>query len=162
MQINDKIAAIAPSITLGITSKAKEIAGNNAFREMGLVAQAKSAVLLKNDQLLPLKKGTKIYAEGMINSEVLNTYGELVNDPLEADVILKRIKTPYEERDEYFLEPFFHQGRLFYSDEENAESIIRKFDDSKQCYTSKLCTQREEVIVFSIVLYLPKTLNATY
>jgi len=103
--------------------EANEIAGSNAFREKGKVAQAKSTVLLKNDQLLPLKKGTKIYAEGMINSEVLNTYGELVNDPLEADVILKRIKTPYDERDEYFLEPFFHQGRLFYSDEEKKEII---------------------------------------
>ena len=103
--------------------EAKKIAGNNAFREIGKVAQAKSAVLLKNDQLLPLKKGTKIYAEGMINSEVLNTYGELVNNPLEADVILTRIKTPYDERDDYFLESFFHQGRLYYSDEEKKEII---------------------------------------
>ena len=103
--------------------EAKVIAGNNAFREIGKVAQAKSLVLLKNEQLLPLKKGTKIYAEGMINAEVLNTYGELVNDPLEADVILTRIKTPYDERDEHFLESFFHQGRLYYSDEEKKEII---------------------------------------
>ena len=59
----------------------------------------------------------------MINSEVLNTYGQLVDNPLEADVILTRIKTPFEERDDYFLESFFHQGRLFYSDEEKKEII---------------------------------------
>jgi len=102
---------------------AKKIAGNNTFREMGKRAQAKSLVLLKNDQLLPLKKGTKIYADGMINTEVLNTYGELVDNPIEADVILTRMKTPFDPRDDFFLEQFFHQGRLYYSEEEKKEIL---------------------------------------
>lgn len=84
----------------------------------GKIAQGKSTVLLKNDNLLPLAEGTKIYAEGMLVPEVINTYGTLVDNPMDADVILKRIKTPYDERSEYFLESYFHQGRLFYSDEE--------------------------------------------
>ena len=104
-------------------AKAKEIAGNETFMERGRTAQEKSAVLLKNDQLLPLKRGTKIYAEGMINSEVLNTYGELVDDPMKADVILKRINTPFDARDEFFLEQFFHQGRLYFSEEEKNEIV---------------------------------------
>ena len=102
-------------------TEASKIAGNKAFREMGKAAQSKSVVLLKNDALLPLKKGTKIYAHGMTNSEVLNTYGELVDSPGEADVILTRIQTPFDDRDDYFLEKYFHQGRLYYSDDEKKE-----------------------------------------
>lgn len=103
--------------------EAKNIAGNTGFREIGKAAQAKSLVLLKNEQLLPLQKGTKIYAEGMINSEVLNTYGQMVDNPIEADVILTRIRTPFDPRDEFFLEQFFHQGRLYFNEEEKKEII---------------------------------------
>lgn len=98
--------------------EASEIAGNEAFRTKGREAMAKSTVLLKNDDLLPLKMGTKIYADGMVVPESLNGFGELVSDPKDADVILTRIKTPFDARDDYFLERFFHQGRLYYSDEE--------------------------------------------
>ena len=102
--------------------EADQIAGKEAFRKLGRIAQAKSTVLLKNE-LLPLKKGIKIYVEGAANDKVFDTYGELVSNPMEADVILKRIETPYDERDEYFLESFFHQGRLYYSDEEKNEIL---------------------------------------
>ena len=98
--------------------EANNIAGKETFRELGRLAQAKSVVLLKNDELLPLKKGTKIFAEGIANAKVYGAFGELVSNPMEADVILKRIEAPYDERDDYFLERFFHQGRLYYNDEE--------------------------------------------
>jgi beta-glucosidase len=75
-------------------------------------------VLLKNEELLPLKKGTRVYAEGMLHPETLNKYGRVVNTPEEADVILLRLHTPYDERNKYFLERFFHQGRLWYTGEE--------------------------------------------
>ncbi len=103
--------------------KASEVAGKEEFRRKGLIAQSKATVLLKNKELLPLKEGTKIYAEGMLTPEVLNTYGTLVNDPEDADVILTRIRTPFDERNEYFLESFFHQGRLYYTDEEKKEIL---------------------------------------
>ncbi|MDN3642480.1 glycoside hydrolase family 3 N-terminal domain-containing protein [Lutimonas halocynthiae] len=102
---------------------ANKRAGKETFRELGRIAQAKSTVLLKNDNILPLKKGTKIYAEGLMDNKVLGEFGELVSSPLEADVILKRIKTPYDERDDYFLESYFHQGRLYYSEEEKKEIL---------------------------------------
>ncbi len=98
--------------------KAAQIAGQDEFREKGELAQAKSTVLLKNKDLLPLTKGTKIYAEGMLDPDILNSYGEVVEDISEADVILLRIKTPFDPRSEYMLERFFHQGRLFYNEEE--------------------------------------------
>lgn len=104
-------------------NEAIKIAGKKEFRDKGKIAQAKSMVLLKNDNLLPLKEGTKIYAEGLLTPEAINEYGNLVKSPKDADVILTRINTPYDERDEYFLESFFHQGRLYYNDEEKAEIL---------------------------------------
>ncbi len=98
--------------------KAPQIAGKPEFRDAGKEAQARSMVLLRNEALLPLKKGTKIYAEGMLHPEVLGKYGTVVNTPDEADVILLRLHTPYDKRDKYLLERFFHQGRLWYTDEE--------------------------------------------
>ena len=106
---------------------ALKIAGKKEFREKGKIAQAKSTVLLKNNNILPLAKGIKIYAKGMLNPEVLNKYGQVVDDPSQADVILIRIRTPFDERTEYFLESFFHQGRLFYSEKEK-ENILSLID----------------------------------
>lgn len=104
-------------------SKANDVAGKESFRSLGKIAQAKGTVLLKNENLLPLKKGTKIYAEGMNEKELLNAYGEVVDDPMEADIIVKRTNSPFDPRDEYFLESFFKQGRLYYSEEEKAEML---------------------------------------
>jgi len=103
--------------------EALKTAGKKEFREKGKIAQAKSTVLLKNDNLLPLAKGTKIYTDGMLTPDVLNKYGELVNDPADADVILTRIRTPFDDRSEYFLEKFFHQGRLYFNEEEKAKIL---------------------------------------
>ncbi len=97
---------------------AGKISGKEAFRIRGKYAQGKSTVLLKNDNILPLKKGTKIYAEGMLDTSVFNQYGEVVSNAEDADVIVLRTLTPFDPRSEYLLEQFFHQGRLYYSDEE--------------------------------------------
>lgn len=78
----------AVSIRLGLfdnpyvnEKEALKTAEKKEFREKGKIAQAKSTVLLKNDNLLPLAKGTKIYTDGMLTPHVLNKYGEVVNDP---------------------------------------------------------------------------------
>ena len=98
--------------------KAGSIAGIDAHREMGKMAQAKGTVLLKNEGLLPLEKGSKIYLDGVSDEALFMELGEVVAKPGEADVIIRRINTPYEERDDHFLEKFFHQGRLYYTEEE--------------------------------------------
>ena len=98
------------------------------LEKRGKEAQGKSTIVLKNETILPLKTGTKIYAEGMINPELLNKYGELVKNPKDADIIVTRIRTPYDERSEYFIERFFHQGRLYFTEEEQKKvlSLISK------------------------------------
>jgi beta-glucosidase len=92
--------------------------GQPAFRQRGEIAQARSAVLLKNEGLLPLKPGTRVYIEGISEPEAFDPHAEIVNSPEEAEVIIKRITTPFEPRDDSFLEQFFHQGRLYYNQEE--------------------------------------------
>lgn len=109
--------------------KAKEIVGNEDFRRKGKAAQAKSTILCKNEGILPLLPDTKIYATGMNDLSGISSSFEWVESPEEADVILRRIKTPYDDRKDYFLEGFFHQGRLYYTDQELAE--ILDFADKK-------------------------------
>jgi beta-glucosidase len=75
-------------------------------------------VLLKNDEnVLPLKRGARIYIEN-IDEEIAANYGEVVDNPQAADFIIVRLNTPYDQRNEYFLEQFFHQGRLYFNAEE--------------------------------------------
>ena len=97
---------------------ALKIAGKKEFREKGEIAQQKSTVLLKNKSVLPLKKGTKVYVEGITYPETINNYGVLVNKPKDADIIITRLMTPFEPRDDSFIESFFHAGRLNFTDKE--------------------------------------------
>lgn len=81
-------------------------------------------VLLKNDNLLPLKDGMKIYADGMNDLSGLEKYAELVKKPEEADVIITRIATPWQKRKGgSLMESFFRGGRLYYSEEELTEIL---------------------------------------
>lgn len=100
---------------------ADKIVGTDAFRAKGKIAQGKSTVLLKNDNLLPLRQGIKVFTIGMKNTSALESYAQVVEAIEESDVLVMRIKTPFDIRDEFFLEQFFHQGRLYYSEEEKAE-----------------------------------------
>ncbi len=94
------------------------IIGNKKFIEKGKESQRKSMVLLKNSEnILPLKKGTKIYVDG-ISEEIAKKFTNVVLDPSKADCIILKIYTPFEPRSEYFLEQFFHQGSLGFSKEE--------------------------------------------
>ena len=61
----------------------------------------------------------KVYTEGWSNSSFIDKYGEVVGSIEKAEVAVIRINTPFDPRNEFILEQFFHQGRLFYSDEEN-------------------------------------------
>jgi beta-glucosidase len=106
-------------------SEATRIAGNETFMEKGREAQARSMVVLKNEGLLPLKEGTKVFVDGMSYLGALEAYGEVVKDISEADVVVKRITTPWDDpKGNSFLEKFFRQGRLWYNEEELAEISV--------------------------------------
>lgn len=93
--------------------EAEEIVGNPDFVAAGLEAQGKSVVLLKNDGILPLSPGKKVYVEGFATDSA-QQLGEVVNSPEEADVAIVRLPAPFDPRDDLALEAFFNQGSLDY------------------------------------------------
>ena len=96
---------------------AVSIAGNPAFRAAGNLAQRKSIVLLKNDGILPLRDRPKIYIEN-IDNDVAAAFGELVESPADADLAVLRLQTPFQPRNDIFLEAFFHAGDLDFKEPE--------------------------------------------
>jgi beta-glucosidase len=85
--------------------------GKAEFVAAGADAQRRAYTLLTNrDQRLPLRKGRRLYLEG-VSEEVASLYGDVVADPADADVALLRLKAPYEPRPGGF-EARFHAGSL--------------------------------------------------
>ena len=99
-----------------------EVVGSEQFRAAGHRAQAESVTILKNEGLLPLAPGTRIYAEGVDPAVVNDANGHLnfVSDRAEADVALVRLAAPFEPRNKYFLDAMTHQGSLDFPDDEIA------------------------------------------
>jgi beta-glucosidase len=92
------------------------IVGSAAFRAAGDAAQRASIAVLSNrDAALPFARGAKLYVEG-IPGDVAAAYGEVVENPAEADVAILRLQAPYEQRATFF-ENFFHAGSLDFPDE---------------------------------------------
>lgn len=86
--------------------------GTVEFRREGHVAQARSITVLKNEGVLPLAEGSRLYCEGM-DLDVVREYGAIVaSTPEDSDVAIVRLATPFEARDTYFLEAQTHQGSL--------------------------------------------------
>jgi beta-glucosidase len=84
---------------------------------LGLAAQRRSVVLLKNGQLpdgsaaLPLRNRPKLYLEN-VAADVAERYGDLVASPADADVAVLRLDTPYQPKGRGFLARLFHHGDL--------------------------------------------------
>ncbi|KQP73870.1 beta-glucosidase [Microbacterium sp. Leaf288] len=89
---------------------ADAIVGSAQFRAAGEAAQRASIAVLSNDGALPLRRGLKLYVEG-IAPEAAAHYGEVVETPEEADAAILRLQAPYEQRASMF-ENFFHAGSL--------------------------------------------------
>ncbi|MFB7891678.1 glycoside hydrolase family 3 protein [Microbacterium sp. NPDC056044] len=89
---------------------ADAIVGSAEFRAAGEAAQRASIAVLSNDGALPLRRGLKLYVEG-IAPEAVAHHGEAVGTPEEADAAILRLQAPYEQRASMF-ENFFHAGSL--------------------------------------------------
>jgi beta-glucosidase len=101
--------------------QAATLVGCPEFQAAADVAQRKSIVLLKNQtvegqQTLPLKRGTKLYVEG-IDPAVASEYGAVVDRLEDADMALLRVKTPFESGPGFFGQ-MIHQGNLAFVGEE--------------------------------------------
>ncbi len=87
------------------------VLGDEAATRRGHEVQAWSTVVLTNGDVLPVSRDRRIYVEG-IDEEVAVGFGEVVDDPADAELALVRIEAPFEPRDDLFLEASFHQGSL--------------------------------------------------
>lgn len=94
---------------------ADAIVGSAEFRAAGEAAQRASIAVLSNDGALPLRRGAKIYVEG-IAPDAVALFGEVVDTPEEADAAILRLQAPYEQRGSMF-ENFFHAGSLDFPEE---------------------------------------------
>ena len=94
--------------------------------EAGLLAQRKSLVLLENNGILPLKKESKVFIDGL-NKEIGKKFGNVVNSPSEADVIIMYIHTVFNGNQESginrifdnFLSKLFPNGDLMFENDIN-------------------------------------------
>ena len=94
--------------------------------EAGLEAQRKSIVLLENNGILPLKKGSKIFVDGLSEKEA-GEFGELLKDPDDADAVIMYIHTVFNGNQESglnrvfdnFLSKLFPNGDLNFNEEIN-------------------------------------------
>ena len=67
-------------------------------------------------------------------------YAEVVSNPEDADYIIVRKDTPFDQREGTMLESFFHQGRLYYNEEELAE--LKKTLQNKKNYIDSKFRER--------------------
>ncbi|MER5884552.1 glycoside hydrolase family 3 N-terminal domain-containing protein [Streptomyces sp. NPDC001941] len=102
--------------------EAVAVVGAARFTAAGAEAQRRSLTVLSNrDGLLPLAGRPKVYAKGLAAAAAAE-YGDVVDDPAEADVAVLRLRTPYEERANKF-EAFFHSGTLAFPEDELKEVL---------------------------------------
>ncbi|MEM6321292.1 MAG: glycoside hydrolase family 3 N-terminal domain-containing protein [Bacteroidota bacterium] len=99
-----------------------KILANETFQAKGLESQRRSLVLLKNENILPLKKGTSIHPIGFYEEEI-ERFGQVITDLEDAEVIVLKLTTPHESLGEYFIERFLPQGRLDFTEEEKARLL---------------------------------------
>ena len=91
--------------------EAERTCGSPSFRALGERAQRRSAVVISNDGVLPLKEGVRVYADGL-------AYEGGAESPGEADVAIVRRNTPFEPRTNGMIESFFHAGDLDFKEPE--------------------------------------------
>jgi beta-glucosidase len=58
----------------------------------------------------------RIYIQN-VDPEAASEFGDIVSDPAEADLALVRLSTPFDPRDDYPLEAWFHAGDLSFKAE---------------------------------------------
>lgn len=99
-----------------------ELVNKPAYIQKGIESQQRSLTLLKNDNLLPLSRETKIHTIGLHEEDILK-YDDLITSLEKADVIVLKLNTPYEILGDYLMEKIFHQGRLDFTEEKKSELL---------------------------------------
>ncbi|MEU2738537.1 hypothetical protein ABZ656_25010 [Streptomyces sp. NPDC007095] len=77
--------------------RAEETVGASEFTALGEAARRRSLTALTNHGLLPFDGRPNLYVRG-ISGQVAAAYGNVVPDPVDADLAVLRLRTPHEER----------------------------------------------------------------
>jgi beta-glucosidase len=93
---------------------ARTVGADPRNHALGENAQAAALTLLKNDDVLPLAPGVKIYTES-IDWDGIDAPLERVGSPTEADINVVRLSAPYESDPGSALGDWFHAGSLDYT-----------------------------------------------
>jgi beta-glucosidase len=96
---------------------AEQLCGCADFRAVGDRVQRRSAVLISNDDRLPLAGELRLYVDG-VAPEAAARYGTVVERAEDADVAVVRRIAPFEPRSGGFLESQFHAGDLDFKEPE--------------------------------------------
>ncbi len=83
---------------------------------LGMETMMRSTVLLKNNDLLPVRSRKKVFVEN-IEVAAIEKYFDVVATVEEADFVILNLDPPFEPR-EGLLEGFLHQGTLAYANAE--------------------------------------------
>lgn len=102
--------------------KAVQTVGRESWQKEANSAQGHSLVLLQNkDEILPLKKGKKIWLYGIQPKAAQAAGFTVVDSPEKADVALIRAQAPYEQpHQQWFFGKRHHEGSLAFT-EDNAD-----------------------------------------
>lgn len=132
--------------------------GNQQFRAAGDHAQRASICLLKNGTVdgsprLPLTPGVRLYVENL-DPAVAAQFGEVVASPEEADLAILRLTAPFEKRDRYPLEDFFHSGDLAFPEAELTRllAIMRRVPTMVDIYLERAAVIPEITAASSVLL----------
>ncbi len=96
--------------------EAERTCGAASFRAAGERAQRRSAVVISNDGMLPLRDGARVYADGI-------AVADSAGSAADADVAIVRRNAPFEPRTNGMLESLFHAGDLDFKEPELSELL---------------------------------------
>lgn len=104
----------------------------DAARRGGLDARRRSVTVIRNDGVLPLRHGLRLWGQG-IDPQALVRHGQPATSPQDADVIIVKVEAPFAVH--RGAGTFFkgrHEGTLAYAGADNANelALIRKLADT--------------------------------
>lgn len=106
---------------------AADIVGAPETKKEADTAQFRSLVLLQNKNILPLKKGMKVWLYGVDNAAASRAGLTVVEKASEADVALMRTNAPFEQPHyQYFFGRRHHEGSLAFREDDQDYQMLKK------------------------------------
>ncbi|MGM3175687.1 glycoside hydrolase family 3 protein [Dickeya lacustris] len=107
-------------------AQADALVGKTDWQQLADTTQARALVLLQNNNLLPLRKGSNVWLYGIDSATARAAGFNVVATPEQADIALIRTRTPYEQpHKNFFFGSRHHEGSLAFSpDNADYQAIV--------------------------------------